>query len=165
MSDKRKILDALTDVFNQYEALLNGLSPARASERHLPSNWSVKDVLTHLWAWQQVSVARAQAALHNGEPEFPAWWRKFAPDPEEDVDRTNAWIYESNRDKPWQTVYADWKSQFQHYLELANEVPEQAMLQPGRYAWMGSYSLSDSIMGSVEHHQEHIDELRAWLGQ
>ena len=125
----------------------------------------MKDVVAHLWAWQERSVARQEAAVRDREPAYPGWPEAFDPDPEEDVDQTNAWIYETNRNKPWPNVYADWRGQFLRILELAEGIPEQNVLDPGRYAWMGGYPLSASFLGSYEHHEEHIEKLIAWLNQ
>jgi hypothetical protein len=163
MEDKQLIITKLAEVFNHWQELLASLSEEQITAPLLPSTWTVKDVVAHMWAWQQASVARADAALHDREPDYPRWWVVMGPDPNEDVDRTNAWIYETNRDKPWPSTYADWKAQFQHYLELLKQIPESDLLQPGRYAWMGSYALAASSMGSMEHHEEHMEILLAWL--
>jgi hypothetical protein len=163
MNDKQHILNDLTEIFNRWQEFLTNLSEEQITAPLVPSEWTMKDVVAHMWAWQQASVARAEAALHDREPEYPEWWRLMGPNPDEDVDRTNAWIYESNRDKPWSSVYADWKAQFQRYLELTRRVPEKDLLEPGRYAWMGTYALVASPMGSFDHHEEHLDTLDAWL--
>jgi hypothetical protein len=165
MTNKQQILTALAEIFNRWQVLLASLSNAQITEPLLPSSWTVKDIVAHLWAWQQASVARMQAALQDRQPEYPRWWEIFGPDPEEDVDRTNAWIYEANRDIPWSTLLLAWKAQFMQYLELIKKVPEKDLLQEGRFKWMGSYPLSASPMGSCEHHEEHIDTLLAWLIQ
>ena len=163
MNHKTQILTALTEVFNRWQELLASLSEAQTNAPLLPSPWTVKDVVAHLWFWQQISVARMQAALQGQEPHYPEWWAMFGPDPEEDVDRTNAWNYEANRARPWSSVHADWNSQFRRYLELVKEIPEKDLLEDGRFAWMGGYALSASPLGSLGHHEEHIEALLAWL--
>ncbi len=165
MNTKEQILTTLEEIFNQWQKMLLSLSEEQISAPLLNSSWTVKDVVVHLWAWQQASVARAEAALHNREPKYPEWWQINGPDPEEDVDRTNAWIYKANHDRPWIMVYADWKTQFQRYLELIRQVPEKDLFEPGRYAWMGSYTLAASPEGSLGHHQEHYETLLAWLNE
>src|SRR5258708_3147273 len=125
MSEKEQSITNLRETFNRWEELLAGLSEEQITALDLPSNWSIKDVMAHVWGWQQRSVARMQAALQNREPEYPGWPEAFDPDPEEDVDQTNAWIYETYRDKPWRSVYADWRAQFLRFLELSEEVPEK----------------------------------------
>jgi hypothetical protein len=163
MNEKQQILNKLTEIFSRWQELLTSLSEEQITKALLPSNWTAKDVVAHMWAWQQASVARMEAALHDLEPVYPKWWEILGPDPDEDVDRTNAWIYEANRDKPWLKVYADWKAQFQRYLELSGQVPEKDLLKLGRYAWMGGYALSASSRGTLEHHQEHFETLQTWL--
>lgn len=163
MNEKEKILMELRDIFNRWQELLASLNEEQITAPLLPSTWTVKDVVAHMGAWQQASLARAEAALSDSEPKYPEWWQINGPDPDEDVDRTNAWIYEANRDKPWPGVYAEWKRQFQRFLELTGRIPEKDLFEPGRYAWMGSYTLSRSPIASYEHHVEHMDELLAWL--
>lgn len=165
MNSKQQILDELADIFNRWQLLLASLNEAQRVTPLEPSPWTVKDVVAHLWSWQQASLARAVAAVQGTEPNYPAWWARFAPDPEEDVDRTNAWLFEASREKPWPAVYDDWKTQFMRYLETVGQVPEKDLLQPGRYAWMGEYALADSSNGSLDHHKEHYDTLMAWLRQ
>ncbi len=159
INDKKQMLKMLQEDFNRWEELLAGMSEEQITDPHLPSNLSIKDVLAHLWAWQQLSVVRMEAALHNREPEYPTWPERLGPDPEDegDVDQTNAWIYETYRDKPWPSVHADWRAQFLRFLELAEEIPEKDLLEPGRYEWMGRYPLSASLLGSYEHHEEHLE--------
>jgi hypothetical protein len=160
---KQQVIEDLTLVFQRLQELLADLTDDQITTPLEPSQWTVKYVMAHLWFWQQASVARMEAAIHDAEPDYPDWWELFGPDPEEDVDRTNAWNYAQNRDKPWPQVYASWNDQFQHYLNLVKQVPEQDLLQVGRFAWMGKYRLLDSTLGSCGHHQEHYDGLGAWL--
>lgn len=160
---KQQIITDLGHVYQQWKALIADLSDEQKAAHLEPSEWTVKDVLAHLWFWQQASVARMEAAIRDVEPDYPDWWEMFGPDPEEDVDRTNAWNYAQNRQKPWSQVYASWNGQFQHYISLVKQVPERDLLENGRYAWMGKYRLVDSTLGSYGHHQEHYDMLVAWL--
>jgi hypothetical protein len=163
MTDKQHILDELAEIFNRWQSLIASLSVEQITAPDLPDGWSIKDVVAHMWAWQQASVARAEAALNDMEPNYPEWWQINGPDPNEDIDRTNAHIYKINRDKPWVRVYADWKEQFSRYLELSKQIPEKDLFEAGRYAWMGSYALSASSMGSLDHHREHFDPVSTWL--
>jgi len=165
MNEKEKILVELRDIFNRWQELLASLTEEQVTAPLLPSSWSVKDDVAHMWAWQQASVARAEAALNDRVPNYPEWWQINGPDPNADIDRTNAYIYKINRDKPWVRVLADWKEQFSRYLELCKQIPEKDLFEPGRYAWMGSYALSASSLGSLDHHQEHFDTVRNWLGE
>src|ERR1700682_2779845 len=95
MNMKDHILAALREQFNRWEALLASMSEAQITTRQAPSNWSVKDNIAHLRAWQQRSIARLAAAPFNREPEFPTWLADSDPDSEGNTDKTNAWIYQT----------------------------------------------------------------------
>lgn len=159
MSEKERILEELRDVFKRWEALLADSSEGQILTGQSPSGWSIKDEIAHLWGWQQRTLARSEAALYNREPDYPNWPESFGPDPEEDVDRTNAWIYEIGRDRLWPAVYADWKAQFLRILELSEAIPEVDLFDPQKYAWMEGYPLAASLQGTLEHHEEHLEEL------
>jgi hypothetical protein len=165
MNKKKQILDGLTDIFKRWQVLLASLSEEQLLSPLVPSSWTIKDTVAHLWSWQQGSVARMEAALEDREPFYPHWWILRGPDPEDNVDATNALLHSLSKDKPWQQVYTEWKTQFTHYLELTGRIPEQDFIQPGRYPWMGEYAIADSSIGTLEHHQEHYDDLAAWLQQ
>ena len=165
MSDKMQTITLLREEFNRWEQLLAGLSEAQITDPQLPSNWTTKDVIAHLWAWQQRSIARMEAALHDKEPEFPRWPAELDPEVEDQPNELNAWLYETNREKPWPRVYADWKAGFLRFLELGEAIPEKDLLAPARYAWLEGHPLSLVLSASYEHHEEHRGWLLDWLRQ
>jgi hypothetical protein len=163
VENKQQIISNLDQVYHRWLDLLKTFSTEQIQQPLLPSLWTVKDVIAHLWAWQQASVARANAALNDNLPDYPDWWKACGPDPDEDVDQTNAYIYTANRDKDWDVVFTSWNQQFQHYLRLLQQIPEFDLVQKGRYPWMGAYALADSANGSLDHHLEHYEVLTTWL--
>ena len=44
-------------------------------------------------------------------------------------------------------------------------VPKEDLVAPAKYAWMEGYPLSATLEGTYEHHEEHIDDLIARLGE
>ena len=166
MDDKQQILDNLKDEFKHWEALLSGLSEEQITARQLPSDLSIKDVLAHLWAWQQRSIARMEAAVNNTQPTYPQWPEGLNPGSEEDVDAINAWIHETNLNKPWSSVYRDWREGFLRFIGLTEALSESHLFEAGRYPWLGKHSLSEVAEGTYEHHQEeHYKPLVIWLNQ
>ena len=65
----------------------------------------------------------------------------------------------------WTQIYTQWRTAFSHFLELGAALPEPALLDASRYAWLNGYSLADVLLGSYDHHQEHLEKLLARLGQ
>ena len=163
MNMKDHILAALREQFNSWEELLATMSEEQITTPYFDFGWSIKDVIAHLWAWQQVSIARMEGGLHNREPEFPKWIVDIGEDWEESADRVNALTYESNHEKPWSEVYQNWREGFLRLLELGNAICERDLLDGGRYLWLEGYSLAFILVASYDHHQEHLEKLTDWL--
>ncbi len=163
MNNKQQILTALREEFKRWEDRLSGMNEAQITAPQLASHWSVKDVIAHLWLWQQRSIARLEAALHNREPEFPTWPAEFDPEVEGEPDQLNTWLYETNREKPWLQVRRDWQEVCLRELQLGEEIPEKDLLDPERYAWMEGAPLSRVFLATYEHYEEHREWLFAWL--
>lgn len=165
MNQKDEILQKLSDEYQRWESLLSGLSERQIIDPDLLSyGLSVKDIIAHLWAWQQRSVARLEAAVGEREPLLPAWPEELDPASEEDLDQINAWIYTTNRDKPWQQVYTEWRADFQLCIALGQQIPEANLLEVGHYAWLPAHPLIAVLEGVYSHHhEEHLEPLLAEL--
>lgn len=73
MNMKDHILTALREQFNSWDKLLTSLSEEQITAPHFDLDWSIKDVIAHLWGWQQISIARMEGSTLDREPEFPNW--------------------------------------------------------------------------------------------
>ena len=166
MTTKAEILGLLQSEFDQWEEILNRLGEEQITAPNFISDWSIKDMLAHLMAWQTRSIARLKAALSNKEPEFPRWPVQPEPDPGDNSDEINAWIYRTYRDEPWSVVYRLWSTGFRRFLELGQAMPEKDLLDPKRYPWMEGQPLSVVLQSSYEHHHvEHLEPLLALFHQ
>lgn len=163
MQDKAEIIALLRAEFDRWETLLSSLTEAQIHTPLAPSHWTIKDLMAHLRAWQQRTVARMEAGLYDREPAFPAWPEDLDPNAE-DVDQINAWIYDQHRDEAWAAVHQNWRETFQRVIELAEAVPENVLLEPGRYAWLWGKPLAFVLTATHEHHHiDHYEPLLAWL--
>ena len=165
MNMQEHILAALREQLERWEELLATLSEEQVTTPHLPSPWSLKDEIAHLWAWQQRSIARLEAAALDQEPEFPRWPADLDPEAEGDTDPVNAWIYAAYRELPWPKVRRNWAEGFVRLIELGERVSEKDLLDEGRYAWMEGRPLALVLLGTYDHHQEHLEGALAWLWQ
>lgn len=163
MNMKQHILAALREEFDRWEELLAGLSEEQVTAPLLPSTWSIKDVVAHLWAWQQRSLARVQAAVLNREPDFPKWPAGLDPEADGDTEQVNAWIYETNRARSWSDVQRNWRENFLRLLDSAEGITERDLLDGGRYPWLEGYPLAFVLVASYDHHQEHLEKALAWI--
>ncbi len=163
MNMKGHILAALREQFNNWEELLAG--DEQIADLYTLGEWTTKDVMIHLWAWQQISSARMESAVLDKEPKFPTWVAEVGEDWEESADKSNSWIYKNYHEQPWSKVHQNWKDGFQRLLELGNKVPEADLLNGDQYPWLKGYSLAFILIASYDHHQEHYDKLLVWSKQ
>ena len=160
---KSHILAALREQFAQWEDLLTRLSEARLSAPQATTLWSIKDELAHLWAWQQRTLARVEAARLDREPEYPAWPVDPIDDSEGVTERINTWIYETNKALPWSTVHQYWRDGFHRTLDAAEGISERDLLDTERYPWLKGHAIVDFLLATYDHHQEHFEKLNARL--
>jgi hypothetical protein len=165
MDDKAQLIKKLGEEFNRWEELLTGISEEQITAANFIDSLSIKDILAHLTVWQQISVARMEAARHNKEPEYPNWHPEFDPESKEELAKINALIYETRHELPWSDVHREWKERYLRFLELAESIPEKDLLEIGKYPWLREYPLSAVLLGSYEHHEEHLEPLIVLLRQ
>ncbi len=123
------------------------------------SSLSIKDEIAHLRAWQQISIARLEAAQLNREPVFPDWIAGLDPESGEERDQFNARIYEAHHQEPWSRVGQDWKDGYLRFLELGEAIPEKDLMDKDKDPWLKGYSLFAVLQHSYEHHEEHLEQL------
>jgi hypothetical protein len=145
-----------------FQDLFESLNTEQLTAPSFDQDWSVKDIVNHLWGWQQVTLARLNAGVQDGEPAFPDWLTSFPGNWDADADQTNAWIVKEFRSLSWAEVHQNWMTGYQNLLESAAKIPEMDLLDGDRYPWMHGYSLAAVLLSTYAHHQEHLDFLVRW---
>jgi hypothetical protein len=163
MNMKEHILSALREQYNNWVELLATLSEEQLTTPRFDLDWSIKDVIAHLWAWQQISIARMQGGILDRAPQYPKWIVESVEDWEGNADLVNALTFAQQHAKPWSDVYQAWKDGFLLFLELGDQIAERDLLDGGRFPWLNGYSLAFIQIASYDHHQEHFDKLIASL--
>ena len=156
--DKQQLLPQLVDIFARWQSLLAPLSEAQIIAAD-PSGYSIKDTIAHLHGWQQLSIARLDAARRGEEPVMPAWVMGLDPDDEALTEVFNGQIQETARHLSWSHVHEQWRNGFERFLELAQSIPASDLQARGQYPWLGEYALGDVLLGWLEHHAEHLHDL------
>jgi hypothetical protein len=151
----------LREELGEWQKVLGGMSEAEIVAPNRVDALSLKDVIAHLTAWQQITVARLEAGRDNREPVFAGWPPELDPVHETDTDGINAWIYEKYRDQTWESVHYEWRERFLHVLELAEAMPEDVLMEMGRFAWLNGYPLVAVLRGTFYHHHEHREPFGA----
>lgn len=157
-SDLRKWLQK---EYEDWQALLDEIDPARMETPGVNGGWSMKDMVTHLTGWNRSLVDRLQAAL-RGEPEPPQPW----PAHLESEDEINAWIYESNHGRSARDVLDESRQNLHELLTAMEELPDTVRIEhiePNFYlVWVDNERFVASEFFN-HFHDDHEPDVRAWL--
>jgi hypothetical protein len=132
----------LSECQKEYAALqkaLAALTPeqmVQADAGYRSGAWSAKDVLAHLYEWQQMFFRWYEAGLRGETPAVPAAGYKWNQLP-----ALNQAIYEGYRDMPLDEVMSAFEASHAQTLALIESLSEEALTTPGLYAWMNQNSL------------------------
>ena len=159
MNMKNHILAALREQFEDWENQLAKLTEQEITSPRFDLDWSIKDVIAHLWSWQQISIARMEGGQLNHEPKLPAWITDSVANWEEDADKVNALTFTTQHQKSWPEVHQNWKDGFNHFIQLGSVISEKDLLDTDKYLWLKGYSLAFILIASYDHHQEHLEKL------
>jgi hypothetical protein len=111
----------------------------------------------HFWIYPCFSHKCCRATL-NHELDFPLPW----PSELREDDDINAWIYESNRDRPLADVLSDSREVFQQLVDAIEAFSDDELQDPQRIEWLEGEPLSGKFFFS-HFHEEHEPDMRAWL--
>jgi len=156
---KTQLLAELNDENASWLALLDDIGEANMTQPEVAGGWSIKDIIAHLTGWRRRTVRRLQATL-NHEPDPSTPW---PPELRED-DEINAWIYQSNRDRPLADVLSDSREVFQQLVDTINAFPDTDFQDPHRIEWLEGVPLSGKFV-FAHFHEEHEPDMRAWLAK
>ena len=157
---KSELLNWLHEQYQQWEAFLEQIGPARMDQRGVAGQWSMKDIIAHLTGWNRWLVARLQAA-QRGEPgPLPPWPAHLQA--EDDI---NAWIYESNRSRPVYEVLDECQQILHQLLAVIESLPDDVRIEPDwRLVWLGDQRFPAGEF--FDHfHDDHQPDIRAWLAR
>ena len=157
---KSELLNWLQEEYQQWEAFLNQIGPARMDQPGVTGHWSIKDIVAHLTGWQPRLIARLQAAQRS-EPEPPPPW----PAHLQTEDEINAWIYESNRGRSLREVLDETHQVYQQLLAVIEGLPDEVLIEPEwRLVWLDDKRFP---AGEFFDHfrDDHEPDMRAWLAR
>ena len=79
-----------------------------------------------------------------------------------DWDPANAWFRERDKDRSVGEVLADAENSWDRILSAVKALPEEDVVTPGRFSWLGDHALSEADFdGHLT--EEHEPDVRAWL--
>jgi len=127
--------------------------------RGIIGEWSVKDLLAHLVAWEQRFLFWYKAGLRGEVPQIPAPGISWG-----ELDLLNQLIYEKHRDRSLEDVRTEFNTSFHQVLATIEDIPEEDMFATGRYAWLGESNLAAYILANTaDQYRWAKQQIRSWL--
>ena len=159
--DKATLLDNISAGHEMLEKVLSPLNEAQMTAAGVNGDWSIKDVLVHITAWQHRLLAQMQAATRGEEPAI------YGLDiTGEEMDRLNEQFYEENKTRPLNEVLGDFQSIHSQMLAAVQAMTGEDLTDPHRFAWTGSKPLWQFIASETyEHILEHVGAIHRWLAR
>jgi hypothetical protein len=155
---KAALLDVIVTERQALESLLEGLSDAQLIQPGVVADWSIKDILAHIAAWERLAQDRIHAAL-TGEPlKFPVITG------DNFVDNFNTMIYENNKDVPLNEIQVEFQASHQDFMRQIESLDENFLPQKLPFDWAGDLTVQILISSNTHwHYSEHHDSIKQWL--
>ncbi|MCI0394605.1 MAG: ClbS/DfsB family four-helix bundle protein [Chloroflexi bacterium] len=157
--DALQILDLLDE---SRERLLVAIAPLPDEALERPGvmgDWSVKDILAHLAAWESELVT---GLMHINQGQKPARMLEAF----QRVDEYNAERYAENKDRELNRVFDDFQNvrlQLEQWLE---EFSERDLTDPNHYPWSRGVALAHIVKeNSYGHEDEHLPAIESFAGR
>src|SRR5262245_22456078 len=148
------LLAALEDSRKTLLAALDGLPDEALEQPGVVEDWSVKDVLSHLIAWEAELVKLLVQAWQGWRPGFLDLG---------DTDALNLKWYKENKDRPLDRVMADFHGVRKQTVRQVERFSDRELGDPKFYKWLDGRPLSGWIAAETyEHEAEHAEHIRRW---
>jgi uncharacterized protein (TIGR03083 family) len=140
LAESRKEHEAL-------EKFLSALSPEQMTEPGMLGEWSVKDVLAHLYEWEQMVLGWLVASQRGESPHVPAEGYKWNQLP-----ALNEMIREKHSHQPLDKMMEMYRNSYEQVMATIEKLSEEDLLTPGLYPWMNKNTLAAYFVSCTSSH-------------
>lgn len=156
---KAELLEMMQRSYTDFEALLAPLSAAQLTAPGVSGDWSIKDILVHLAAWQERAASIVEAAGRNERVQL---------DPpvsnDEEMNRFNDATFAANRSRPLAQAQQDFRTSYQRLHAATEALNEEDLFNSTRFAWRNGHALWETVKDNTYgHYDEHRTVIVAWL--
>jgi hypothetical protein len=152
---KDELIQTIESAWENLQESLDGLTEEQMHQPGVVGEWTIKDILAHITAWQ----TRLISTLFKVE-------KGFTPDTTEagkTVDQMNEKFYQEMKDRPFEQVWDDLDSSYHQLLGRLEGWKEKDLFDPKRFKWMNGEPFAVYVAGdSYEHYDEHAAQIRDW---
>jgi hypothetical protein len=152
---RQELLAELDQEWARIERICFTLGEEAMCKPGAQDDWSVKDLLCHLSAWEKYLLDRLSYVLSGQTPRYPVMqtW--------EDVHRFNAQVFEQNKDRPLTSVVIEFRSLYRGVMTVLEALDDELLNQPYSYDFSADkLTLLQLIRANTyEHYREHCIDI------
>jgi hypothetical protein len=160
MSDVRTKQELRDATRASREALLNamaGLTDEDLAAPGVTGDWSIKDSLAHISAWERMFIGWIDALMAGRRPDRPA------DATQEWVNETNARIFDEHRGRGLDAVRQESQASHDALLALIDRLSEDELFDPQHFGWARGNALAPWLRGNADqHYGEHREAIGQW---
>jgi hypothetical protein len=154
MMNRSDLLKALAASRAEMDEALAGLSEVQMTEPGVLRDWTLKDLLAHLTAWE-VELITTLGKLARGQTPKPVG------DTDAETDALNAKWHKEYQTRPLERVLADYHGVRPQTMRQVERLAETDLTAPRK--WLKGGTLHALILSeTIEHEAEHLPQIRAW---
>ena len=153
---RSELLAELDREWANIERICASLSEADMVKPGAQGEWSIKDILAHISAWEKYLLDRLGMVMAGAPPLYPAMksW--------DDIHRFNAQVYAENKDRPLTSVIIEFRSLYRGVMTVLEALNDDLINQPYSYDFPDdSLTLRQLIRANTyEHYREHCNAIK-----
>lgn len=145
--NKSQLLSAIQKEYTALEKFISGLTTEQMAFCAADGNWAVKDILAHLYEWQQMFFRWHEIGVRGEVPAVPAPGFKWSQLP-----ALNQMIYQKYRELAPEKALALFRESHQQTVEFIEALPDANLTSPGLYKWMNQNTLMAYLNANTAAH-------------
>ncbi len=146
-TSKTELQAAIAKERGALDAYLETLTAEQLVAPDIVGEWSPKDVLAHLVAWEQMCLGWYRAGLRGELPALPAPGFKWNQTP-----ALNQQIYAQYRDRPLDEIMSLYAASFDEITAVIADLANDLLFTPGQFAWTGKNTMGTYFVSATSSH-------------
>ena len=155
--DKQELADITRSSRRALDEQLARLSDEQMLQTGVVDDWSIKDALAHISAWERMFIGWIEALLRGEKPDRPECFT------DEWTDKVNARVYAENRDRALADVRQESQDSHEAILLFIDRLSDEDLFDPQRFPWAKGREMAPWLRANAdEHYDEHREQIAAW---
>lgn len=146
-TNKAQLLEVMQSEHDALDTMLAALTPEQMTSVSVTTQWSIKDVLAHLSAWEQLCLGWYKAGQRGQTPALPAEGFNWAQIP-----ALNKQIFEAHHARPLAEVQQQYQASYRRIRKTVEALSEEELFTRQLYPWTNKNALGAYFISATSSH-------------